>query len=314
MSERNEQARASLDAEMAKIGVKPTETKPKESDEEVEEIKPTKEKEKKDVEKETKERVARDPVKDEDDDVEKLSKRPEKYKPLPEYLSEKHQWKEREKQLLKDIEEARKGSTTKQEKDDDIEAEIKAYAEEAGIDDPASVKKLIALATKSSQSMVKSIKDELEAIKERLEKEEKDKSEKTTEEKLKAEGEQFDKEWKSFEKELTEAFEGLSPEQIAEAKVFMDEMSHSKEWHKYDLSYIFFKNKQDFADAIGTKKFKSPGHSKSQGTVITSDNKNAEELTKLPENPTADDIKKYEKYMGRTMKSRGLAEKAQENL
>lgn len=310
----NEQARAELDAELAEIGLKPAESKP--NKEEVKEEKPEekqKEGESEEEKEDSKEKVSRntrEAEKDEESGKESKEepKRPNKYKPLPEYLAEKNTWKAREKELLEQIESIKSSKQDDSNKAEDIEDEITAFAEESGIEDKEAIKKLIKIASKAASKETLEIKKKLEELeKATLE----SKKEETKEDKAKQEQEYFDKEWRGFEKELKESFEDLSEDQIKEARVLMDEISHTKEWAKYDLSYIFFKNRKDFEDALGTKKFKGPGMGNTQG--ITKVKKN-DERPVLSDNPTAEEIKAYENYMSGVLSKSKLADRPDDTL
>jgi len=290
MSERNEQARKELDSELAELGLTPAPATNPKKQEEAKEEKPE-QKQEEEKEQKPRERTERK-AKDEDEEEEtEHQPRPKKYKPLPEYLAEKQTWKEREKELLDEIESIKTSKKSDTRKDDDIDAEIKAFAEESGIEDPTSVKKLLALAKKATSEELTALKEELQSLKKEKELEKEGKKSTDEAEKLKKEQEYFTNEWKQFEPELKEAFEGLTKEQIEEAKVVMDEISHTKEWSKYDLSYIFYKNRKEFEEAIGTKKFKGSGQGKTQGITKP---KSDDERPRLSENPTPEEIKAYD--------------------
>lgn len=56
----------------------------------------------------------------------------------------------------------------------------------------------------------------------------------------------FDKEWVGTEPAVRTAYPNATSEQLAQAKTLMDRLSHRKEFHKFPLDYVLFKNSNSF--------------------------------------------------------------------
>lgn len=319
-AERNDEARAELNGEMQKFGLKPAEapkSNPTKEEEKPKEEAPTdakaeeKPKEEAKPDEKPKERVERKPeeTKEGDEVKDKADKkeRPQKYIPLPQYISEKKEMQGRIAELEQKLQE-KNDSKTAANADDvekEIEDEIKAFAEEAGIEDPQVLKKLVSLANKPTMKAMEDLKRQVADLA-------KNKEPVKSQAQIEAEeAARFNEEWMPFEKKLDEEYPNLSKEQKAEAKTIMDELSHTKEWHKYDLDYIFYRNKDTFEDAIGTKQFKGSGASKTQGITMKTE---TNERPKLSENPSPQEIRDYEAFMAKTMRSGSLSERPAETL
>ncbi len=67
----------------------------------------------------------------------------------------------------------------------------------------------------------------------------------------------FNVEWDDFQEQVEEKFKNSTPSQWKKAKVLMDELSHSEDYHDKDLDYVYFKNKQAFDDILFAPKKKS---------------------------------------------------------
>jgi hypothetical protein len=292
---RNEEARAELDSEMAKFGLKPepVETNPKKPDEQGKE-EPTKEPEPKKEEQ---------PVKKEDPKPEdkKPEERPKKYIPIPEHQALKDKYKALEDELA-DI---KAGNGADKEKKVEIDNSVKEFAQSLGVEDPEVLEKILTFVTQGTQKTVAELEKKIVELQGK-------KAEEDHQAQIKKEAERFDSEWNTFSTtELKKAYPDATPEQLAEARTMMDELSHSKDWHKYDLDYIFFKNKKDFDDSIGVKKFKGSGSTKQQD-MQQQDKK--PEVPTLSENPTPDEVKAYERHMAGILSGGVLAEKPNERL
>lgn len=315
---RNDEARAELNGEMQKFGLKPAEAPAnpnKEGEAAVEEKPETPPKEAEKPPKEPKERVERPAEKEsekEDEEPEKPKAdegnkdRPKKFIPLPQYLEEKQKHKEEIKTLQETIAELNKGKTVdnKSSVEKEIQDEIRTFAEEHGLADDV-ISELINLASKPTLKVVEELKrkvDELSNPKA---------PEKTKEQILAEENARFEQEWNNFD--IDKHLSGLTPEQKEEAKRVMDELAHTKEWHRYDLDYIFFKNRGEFEDAVGTKQFKGSGPSKTQG-ISTMKPKSPNDKPRLSDNPTPAEIKEYEGYMSNILNRGQLSEKPNDTL
>lgn len=298
--ERNNEARTELNSEMAKLGLTPAEvTNPTKEEAENEENnlnnEPNPTPETKDEPKVEK------PVEKPKEKVED-KERPKKYIPIDQYTAEKAENKQKFEEMQKTIDELKKGTTTQEE----VDTDVKAFAESLGVEDPEVLEKIINFVTTGTKKTMQELKtkiDDLASIK----------TERDQQNQIKQEEMKFNSEWDSFVKgsSFKDAFPDASPEQIAEARAIMDEVSHSKDWSKYDLDYIFFKNRNDFNDALGTKKFKGSGPTKTQGITEV---KKSNGAPKLSDSPTAEEIRAYEAYMGGLLNRGTLAEKPNEKL
>lgn len=321
MTNSNDEALAARQAEMAELGLKPhaQESKPNKQEAEQDE-KPVKTEDQEKPKKSDTERTDRTSKKDTEDSSEKDEKkenrdRPKKYKPIDEYTSEKKAWKDREQELLSEIDTIKKGKGTKEDKIDDIDERVKKFAEKAGVDDPAILRELLELAGETSSSKVKELEQKLNDLLEDKKTETESKKSETATQKAKEEAEYFDKEWDSFLPQLEKSFGELSGDQMKEAKVVMDEIAHSPKWGKYDLDYIFFKNQSDFEDAIGVKKEKGPGQGRTQTTLKDqAKGANASERPVLSSDPTFEEIQAYEKWMGSVQGKGRLSERPMDSI
>jgi hypothetical protein len=296
---RNEEAREELNSEMAKFGLKPepVETNPKKEDEQ----------EKQEPTKETEPKKEEQPVKKEEPKAEdkKTEERPKKYIPIPQYQAEKEEHTKEVASLKARIEELEKGEGTKKEKTDAINDEVKEFAQSLGVEDPEVLEKILTFVTQGTKKTVSELEKKIVELQGK-------KAEEDHQLQLKKEQERFDNEWDAFaSSELKKTYPDATPEQLAEARTMMDELSHSKDWHKYDLDYIFFKNKKDFDDSIGVKKFKGSGATKQQD--MQPQDKKSETPT-LSDNPTPEEIKAYERNMANVLSGGVLAQKPNERL
>lgn len=300
MTTRNDEARAELSSEMAKLGLTPAEaTNPNKEEAEKEIHKLESEPEPKpEVKEEPK--VEKQEVKPEAKVEEK--ERPKKYIPIDQYTAEKAENKQKFEEMQKTIDELKKGTSTKEE----VNTDVKAFAESLGVEDPEVLEKIITFVTTGTKKTIDELKTKIEDLSSI-------KAEKDLQAQVKQEEAKFNSEWDSFVKSdsFKNAYPDATPEQIAEARTLMDERSHSKDWAKYDLDYIFFKNRADFDDSLGTKKFKGSGTTTTQGITEV---KKSNGAPKLSDSPTAEEIRAYDAYMGTLLNRGSLAEKPNERL
>lgn len=300
MTTRNDEARAELSSEMAKLGLTPAEaTNPTKEEAENESNnlnnEPTP---KPEVKEKPKEETPEEKPKDKVEEKE----RPKKYIPIDQYTAEKAENKQKFEDMQKTIDELKKGTSTKEE----VNTDVKAFAESLGVEDPEVLEKIITFVTTGTKKTIDELKTKIEDLSSI-------KAESDVQAQIKQEEAKFNGEWDSFVKSdsFKNAYPDATAEQIAEARTLMDERSHSKDWSKYDLDYIFFKNRTDFDDSLGTKKFKGSGPTKTQGITEV---KKSNGAPKLSDSPTADEIRAYEAYMGGLLNRGTLAEKPNDRL
>lgn len=157
-------------------------------------------------------------------------KRPETYIPIPQYKSEKEQWNT-EKKILEDkiVELQTIAKDTKKDSPTEDE-EIKAIAEKYGYEFNA-VKDFVNIARKGMEIP----KEKLELI---------DQAQKSKQ--LEAEQAHYAQEWTNVEPSVKQLFPTALPEQLAEAKKLLDQISHTPKYADKDLDYIIFKEKAQF--------------------------------------------------------------------
>jgi len=112
------------------------------------------------------------------------------------------------------------------------------------------------------------------------------------EKKAKEETLQFESEWNKLLPEIRREYPNASESLIAEAKQKMDEIAHTKEFHKYDLDYVLFKNKPVFNTLLKLAKSKSFETSSKQ---INKEENDEEDIDLDPENMTPEKMKAYNK-------------------
>lgn len=104
--------------------------------------------------------------------------------------------------------------------------------------------------------------------------------------------EHFEKEWSSLVVDLQKQYPNAKAGELAEARKLMDELSHSKEWAKYDLDYVLYKNKSQFDTLLKVAKVSKSGETSSKQIVEHDDE---EDIDLDPENMTPEKMKAYEK-------------------
>lgn len=294
MTTQNEQARTEINSEMEKLGIKPEiDTNPKPIEKQDEAPEPKEEKPE-----------AKEPESDKKPEGDKKPEdpRPKKYIPLAQHNAEKLANKMKFEEMQATIDELKKGTSTKEE----VNTDVKAFAESLGVEDPEVLEKIVTFVSTGT-------KKTMDELREKIDKLTTIKTEADAKDQIKAAEEKFTSEWDSFVKsdDFTEAFPNATAEQKKEARELMDEKAHSEEWSKYDLNYIFFKNRTDFNDSLGTKTFKGSGQTQTQGITVQKTNTGA---PKLSADPSAKEIKEYEDYMGKVLNKGNLAEKPNETL
>lgn len=196
---------------------------------------------------------------DGEDEEGSKSKRPAKTVPYGLLKAKNAKIKELQRQLAG---RAEKADESGDEGDaDEVEETANALAEELGIDAKGLAKILRAtqkLNGKGKFELPKDIQDKLKTLDNLQERE-----------KIQAEEAHFDKEWSAVMPEIKKQFPNASESELSEARKLMNTLAHSKEFHKYDIDYILYKNKSKFETIL-----KVAGKSKSgeRSKAIREDN------------------------------------------
>lgn len=90
------------------------------------------------------------------------------------------------------------------------------------------------------------------------------------------EEEHFKQEWSELIPSIKKSFPSMSDAMLEEAKVLMDKLAHSEQFHKYPLDYILFKKSKDFETLLKTAP-KKRGAETSR-TITTPEEDTEEEL------------------------------------
>lgn len=143
--------------------------------------------------------------------------------------------------LARTVEELRNGKLTAKEEEqiDEIEATAEQLSE--GTDaDPAFVAKILREAVKLTEkkygnNVPKEVQDRLKVLDE-IEKREKQS----------AEASHFEQEFQVVASDLKKQYPNATDTELAQAKALLDQLAHSKEFHKYELDYVIYKNKSKF--------------------------------------------------------------------
>lgn len=100
----------------------------------------------------------------------------------------------------------------------------------------------------------------------------------------------FNKEWDSILPDLRKQYPNASESQLALAKEEMDKLSHSKEFHKYPLDYIVYRQSKKFDTLLKVVKGRS-----GEATVRGSEGVNETgEIDLDPENMTPEKMKQHQ--------------------
>jgi hypothetical protein len=189
----------------------------------------------------------------------------------------------------------------KQEAKEAVDEALSAIAERRGLDSEGLAEIAGALEKKIIDSLEKSgkFKNDLpEDVKEKM------KALDQLQEKMRIEEEatHFDKEWNSILPTLQKQYPNASASELAEAKKVMDELSHSKDFHKYELDYVLFKNGSKFDALLKVVKGKKSAEGESKQIKESSDDE--EDIDLDPENMTPEKMKAYNKrkYAGQSDK------------
>lgn len=213
-----------------------------------------------------------DESEDEDEEEEESDKKIPRTVPYSKLKSKENKIKQLQKEIA-DLKTAKAEAKDEGDKDEvarvqkEIEDTAKKLGEELGMDDKAIAKILeagIKLSSKKTE-LPKEIQDKLKAFDELLKQSEDQK-----------ESAHFEKEWNQFD--IKKQYPNATKAAILEARKLMDDLSHSKDFHKYELDYIFFKNKSKFETILKmAPKSKSGEGSKRIGKEKSFDNSTEED-------------------------------------
>lgn len=183
---------------------------------------------------------------DEDDDDKSGRRRTVPYGKLKAERKKRKEMQGQIKDIFDAIAELRadRSGTDEDEERGELEKEAERLGKELGQDSKALAKVLKAtvdLARKefSGKKLPKDLEDKLKLL---------DKVQ--AREKEERESSHFNKEWEGLTPALKKRFPNASASMIAEAKKAMDELSHSKKYHRYDLDYILYKEGKRFTTML----------------------------------------------------------------
>jgi hypothetical protein len=100
----------------------------------------------------------------------------------------------------------------------------------------------------------------------------------------------FNTEWTIAEKELKTQYPNATPEQVAETKKLMDDLAHSKKYHKYPMDFIVFKEREKIDKILF-----SPNKKSFETGKNNPNDRGEDTLSELPAEPTPAQIEAYER-------------------
>lgn len=320
----NKGARSAQEAEMKKLGITPhSERKGEKSekdseleDEEVEELEDEDTEDQDDEEEDSEDESEEDEEDSEDEEEsEEESENEEDEDEEDEEESQSHKKKgvsfKQFNALRSDLRKANKqiadlvekGSKKTEDVPDDFQKRVDDLAKEIGVENPDGLKKIMALV----EDVIKGTKTDF------------DKKLTDLEEKygkiIKATPvqDEFGKEWKSFEKSFSKEYPNATDEEVEAAQKLMNRLSHTpgiggkaykdadgrELLDPYELDYIYFKNKDQFAELVTGKKVRGLESSRTQG--IKKGQEGKEENKPLRKGASVKEIQEYEKRSARAI-------------
>lgn len=184
---------------------------------------------------------------------------------------------------------------------DDFQEELEKFTKEVGVEDPESLKKIVDFLKKFAidknanklQAQIEDLKKEVEAGKT-----------------SKPIADEFPEEWKTFRDDiLLKEFPNASKDELKTVrskmellakskniggKVYIDEKSGKEVLDPYPLDYIYYKNKDTFAELMTGKKIKGMETARTAG-ITTKEKQESTDLEKpLPKNASGDAIRKID--------------------
>lgn len=181
---------------------------------------------------------------------------------------------------------------------DDFQERVKALATEIGVEDPDNLTKIMNLVKDATVGNIKGLEAKITALEKQV-----------SDNNASAIADEFPNEWVSFEKDfLKKEFPNATDEQLKTARDTMKKLAGTKDiggkvyihpdtnkeaLDPYPLDYIFFRNKKVFEGIITGKK--SKGMETSRTAPITTTKKEDDEEMVLPNNASAEQIRKLDK-------------------
>ena len=188
-------------------------------------------------------------------------------------------------QKLEKLKEEMSKSKPNETKSEVLEEDVKALAKELDFDE-AKTKRIIEVARKGLELSAED-KQALEEFKNfKTEREEKQQEE------------IFNEEWNTLP--IKDQFPNASKEQLDKAKEIMDELSHSEKYHKMDMDYILFKEREKFNEALFSPRMKT-----FESGRLTSKDEESDELPDFNPDWTPAQVEKYEKQLSRISENLG---------
>ncbi len=182
---------------------------------------------------------------------------------------------------------------------DDFQERVDAFAKELGVQDPENLKKIIKFVKETAvDKNTKNLEQKLNNLEKEL-----------AETKSASVVDEFPNEWKSFETDFfSKEFPNATDEQKKTAREVMKKLSHTRNvggkpyidektgkevLDPYPLDYVFYNNKDKFAELVTQKKKKGMETARTQG--ITPEKEDKGEVKHLSEKSSSSDIRKLDK-------------------
>lgn len=106
----------------------------------------------------------------------------------------------------------------------------------------------------------------------------------------------FNSEWTKTESRFKEMYPNATPEQISAAKAKMDELAHSRKYHRYEMDYILFKEKAFFDKTLFSPKKKTFESASTAPNASEEFDEGDVDFSKLSDNPpTPGELERMEK-------------------
>lgn len=312
----NKTAREAQEKEMEKLGITPASKREKNEGEESDDELESEDVEEEDTEEEDEEESDEEDSEEEEDDSEDEEDNEDDEEEETEEEDQSHKKKgisfKQFNKLRSDLrtanaEIAKLKEGEKEEVPEDFSQRIEEISKEIGVENPEGLKKIMAFVQEVVENNSKKSKAEMEKKLTELE----DKYGKIAENAPIQD--EFGKEWKTFNKgTFAKDFPNATDEELEAAQELMNKMSHTpnvggkvyeqdgkKLLDPYPLDYIYFKNKDKFAELVTGKKSRGLESGRTQG--ISKDKGSKEENKPLRKGASVKEIQEYEKRSGRAM-------------
>lgn len=180
--------------------------------------------------------------------------------------------------------------------EDDFSELTDELAKELGIDDKDNAAKLLKVMAKLNKRQSDPV---IKALQSKIDQLESKENEKTLIETYKSE-------WNDFQKDLGKEFPDLSKEDSRKVSELMYTLSHTpgiggveyvdidgkRKLNPYDLSYIFYKNRDKFEEVVSGKKVKGMEVSRTRGATYKEPNKSGDSKPLTKDAPVSDIMKR----------------------